>query len=284
MIRRLLIALAFVAAAAATAGAEGRLHALRSSQPAGSQLLYLPSGKYLRAMAPGFREVMADVLYLWSIQYYADYRPDERSRFLEHVYAGVITELDPHYQDPYIVGALIMAVEAGDVEMGLRLLDKGIAANPNAWLLMFEAGFYCYDTLQDYARAARYFERAMMVPGVHPLVRRLHAEMYNLMGDRRASWRYWLEIYNTAEGDYVRSVAYRHVHDLKIQVDLESLTSAVKAYAGRFGRFPADLGALVEARILSSVPHDPEGNPYVYNRNNGQVRSAAKPLLRQRQL
>lgn len=284
MLRRLLVLLIVAAAVAAAAGAEGRLHRLEATRRAGAHLLYLPSGKYLRALAPGFPEVLADAIYLWSIQYYADYRPDERSAYLEHIYAGVITELDPRYQDPYLVGALIMAVEAGDVEMALRLLDKGIEANPGDWLLAFEAGFYCFDSLGDYARAARYFERAMKVPGAHPLVRRLHAEMYNRIGDRRSSWRYWLEIWQGAQDDYVRSVAWRHVHDLKLQVDVEELQAAVNAYAERFGRWPQELDELVRKRIAGSIPRDPEGNPYIYNRNTGQVRSAVKPLLRQRQL
>ena len=281
MARRLSVLAILAAFVAVTAAAERRLHVAESSRPAGSHLLYLPSGKYLRALAPGYREVMADAIYLWSIQYYANYQADERAQYLEHIYRNVITELDPHYQDPYLVGALIMVFEARDVEMALRLLEKGMGANPADWLLPLEAGFYCYDTLHDYDRAARYFERAMKVPGAHPLIRRLHANMFEKMGDRRTSWRYWTEIYRTAESDYVRSVAYRHMHDLKIQVDLEDLGNAVAAYTRRSGRPPAGLEALVAARIIERVPLDPEGNAYLYNRNTGEVRSLARPLLRQ---
>lgn len=270
----------FALAVALTARAEQRLHEATASRSAGSHLLYLPSGKYLRALAPGYRELLADAIYLWSIQYYSSYEAGDRYRYLDHIYSNVITELDPHYQDPYLIGALIMAVEAGDVEMALRLLDKGIDANPGDWLLAFEAGFYCYDTLHDYPRAARYFERAMKVPAVHPLVRRLHAEMYNKIGDRRTSWRYWLEIYQSAADDYTRAVAFRHVHDLKIQVDTEDLQEAVRAYRARSLRYPASLDDLVTAGFVDRVPRDPEGNAYFYNRVTGQVRSTTRPLLR----
>jgi tetratricopeptide (TPR) repeat protein len=281
MTRRFLLLAILAALVAATTAAEGRLHELTLARPAGSHLLYLPSGRYLRAIAPGYREVMADAIYLWSIQYYANYRRDERAKYLEHIYAGVITELDPRYQDPYVIGAMIMALEAHDVEMALRLLDKGMEANPGNWLFPLEAGFYCYDMLGDYERAARYFERAMRIPGVHPAIRRLHASMFEKLGDARTSLAYWLEIYRTAEDDYVRNVAYRHSHDLRIRVDLEDLRAGVSAFEARFSRKPPSLEALVGAGILNRLPEDPEGNPYLYNRSSGEVRSLARPKLRQ---
>src|SRR5881296_3989733 len=162
-------------------------------------LLYLPSGKYLKVAALGFDGLLADLLYLWSIQYYGNYDIKDRYANLERIYDQVITELDPHYLDPYLVGALIMTAEARNPEMALRLLDKAVSANPDQWLPAFEAGFLCYNDLHDYKRAAFYFEKALGVPGVHPLVRRFYAEMYNRAGDKRTSLREWLEIYQTSD-------------------------------------------------------------------------------------
>ena len=65
----------------------------------------------------------------------------------------MIAELDPHYIDPYLVGSMIMSVEAGRNDLALKLLDDGIARNPREWILPFSAGFLCYNTLHDYARA-----------------------------------------------------------------------------------------------------------------------------------
>src|SRR5881397_516312 len=70
--------------------------------------------------------------------------------YLEQIYGQVITELDPHYLDPYLIGALIMNAEARKPEMALALLDRGIARNPDQWILAFEAGFLCYNDLKDY--------------------------------------------------------------------------------------------------------------------------------------
>ncbi len=268
---RLAAPLGILAAAAAASWSWSRLQAMGDDRPSGGQVLYLPSGKHLKLMALGFPELLADAIYLWSIQFYAEFDGAERARYLEHVYGNVITELDPRYLDPYLIGALIMSLEAGDHEMALRLLDKGIAANPGQWILAFEAGFLCFDTLGDHARAARYFEKALYAPGAPSVIRRLRAEMYTRLGDKSTSLAHWEEVLQSARDDYVREVAWRHVHDLTIDVHLETLRAAVSAYRSRHGENPINLETLVKAGLLSSIPLDPEGTPYAYDRRTGEV-------------
>src|SRR5713101_7593886 len=199
------LGLAAVACLLLAALVQGRMEARAAGQPEIHPILYLPSGRYLKFASLGFDGLMADAIYLWSIQYYGNYQIKDRYRYLEQIYSQVISELDPHYLDPYLVGALIMTAEARQPEMALRLLDKGIENNPDACILAFEAGFTCYNDLKDYPRAAAYFEKALRMPGVHPLVRRFYAEMYNRAGDRRASLREWSEIYRTTPDAYVKN-------------------------------------------------------------------------------
>jgi len=45
-------------------------------------LLYLPNGKYLRVLSLGQAPVVADVVYLWAIQYYSDYDRADRYRYV----------------------------------------------------------------------------------------------------------------------------------------------------------------------------------------------------------
>jgi tetratricopeptide (TPR) repeat protein len=281
-LRRFWIPLGLAASLASAGWSFSRLEAARASRPSGSQVLYLPSGRYMKVTSLGFPEVMADLIYIWSIQYYSNYEAADRFKYLEHIYGNVISELDPRYVDPYLIGAMIMTVEASEHEMALRLLDKGIAANPDEWILPFDAGFLCYDTLRDYPRAAAYFERAMKIPEVPTVVRRLHAEMYNKMGDKRASLEFWKEVAAGAARTYVRDVSRMHVHDLTIEVDLQTLRGALAEWRARRAGNPPDLQALVRAGLLARVPLDPEGLPYLYDARTGEVRSQSRLSLRGR--
>jgi tetratricopeptide (TPR) repeat protein len=263
----------------AAAGAQAAIETRAQGQPTAAPLLYLPSGRYLRVMSLGFDGIAADALYLWSIQYYSNYRIEDRYRYVEHIYRDIITDLDPHYMDAYLTGALIMVIEAKQPESALRLLDKGIANNPAEWILAFEAGYVCYNDLHDYPRAAVYFQKAIAAPDVHPIVRRFYAEMYDKAGDKRTSLKEWKAIQETADDDYVQAVAWNHVHDLKVDVDLTDLGSAADVFRARVGRFPAALPDLVRLGLLRGLPLDPEGRSYDYDPVTGRARYDGSRVL-----
>jgi tetratricopeptide (TPR) repeat protein len=245
----------------------------------GADLLYLPSGKYLSIASLGQREVLADAIYLWSIQYYGHYEAGNRYVYLDKIFREVITELDPKYTDPYWIGALIMTVEAKNLDMGLALLDKGIAANPDQWILPYLAGWECYHA-KKYDRAQAYFERAIGVPNAPPSLRRAYAGMFQKLGDKRAALASWKELVrDPAVDDRTRDIAARRVRDLEIEVDIETLSAAVARYRSERGSNPPSLAALEGAHLVDPVPVDPDGRPYLYDRSTGAVRPANAYVL-----
>jgi len=279
---RTAVALLVILGLAAAGGSALRVEDLRAGQVPGYHLLYLPSGKYLRAVTFGYGNLAADLIYLWSIQYYSNYQIADRYDYLDRIYRRVIAELDPLYIDPYLVGSMIMSVEAGRHELALRLLDEGIARNPGEWILPFSAGFLAYNTLHDPARARSYFEKVVSIPGAPPVAKRFYAEMFNRLGDKRTSLRYWAEIHETADSDYVRQVSWLHVHDLTIDVALEDLSRRVEEYRQAKGILPRRLGDLAGAGLLPALPTDPEGRDYLYDPATGKVSCQSRRLLQGR--
>ena len=242
------------------------------------RILYLPSGRTLQHFCFGYQELVADLLYLWSIQHTGDPENPYRYQYLSHVY-DVITDLDPAYTDAYLIGSLILIREANDLEAGLRLLDKGIAANPDNWLLPTEAGNFCFFSFEDPYLAEFYYDEALRRPGVPDLVRRLKAALIFRRGDYREALAFWLEILETTEDEYTLGVARARAHDLKIRVDLLDLQGAVRRFHGERGRLPATLDDLARLGYLPVLPTDPEGNPYTYDLTTGAVGSAARVLI-----
>jgi tetratricopeptide (TPR) repeat protein len=139
---------------------------LKSPVETENPLLYLPSGKYLKIISLGYDNFLADLIYLWSIQYYGDYELFDRYPYLERIF-DVITDIDPQFIDAYDFGSMIMVMDANRTEKALALLDKGIENNRDAWNLAAWAGFVCfiYVNPPDYERAARYFKLAESMEG-----------------------------------------------------------------------------------------------------------------------
>ncbi|MCX6554052.1 MAG: hypothetical protein NTZ12_03410, partial [Candidatus Aminicenantes bacterium] len=147
-----------------------------------STFVSLPSGKALRVLSFGYQNLTADLLFIWSIQFYSTYYLTNRFDYLERVY-NTITDITPQYKEPYVIGAMIMAIEASDIPMALRLLDKGSQNNKNEWIFDNEAGYYCYKSLKDMNKAKYYYQRASSKPNAPDFLKRMIAHMIYLQDD-----------------------------------------------------------------------------------------------------
>lgn len=235
-----------------------------------SQLLYLPSGKYLKPASFGYHALLADFIYLWSIQYYGDPLFHPRMEYLKHTYE-IITELDPQFMDAYQTGAFLMIYDGRVPEAGLDLLDLGLERNPKEWVLPTDAGFYCMMNLKDRARAIQYFEKADAIPGAPSLVKRILASLHFKLGDTLLAYQLWKEVYETAERSSIKQTAFQHLHDLKVLIDLSAIRNAIESFREKQHQYPLNLEQLTSARLLDEIPLDPEGNEYQYNSRTGEV-------------
>lgn len=276
--RRWLAALTVAAAAAATWSAGARLEREAGARP-GQPLLYLPNGRHLKLMSLGHDSLVADAIYLWAIQFYSNYDRADRFRYVRHVFDGVITELDPHYVDAYWLGAMILIVEAHDLDAGLALLDKGIRNNPQEWILPYLAAWESHHAGR-YRLAEEYFGRAATVPGAPPVVVRMRAGMRGKTGDLAGSIRMWEEIADDPASD-ARSVAIaqRQVRELGVRLDLGRLRESIERFRNENGRLPADLEELQARRYIAVVPRDPSGRVYPYDPRDGSVNDPGGRML-----
>ncbi len=251
---------------------------MRGKQP-GASIIYVPSGKFLKYATFGYRALAADLLYLWAIQYYSTPTIDDRFDHLDHIFA-IINELDPRFQDPYEVGALIAVHEARDLRAAYAILDRGAANNPDQWVYPFDAGHIALMTVKDYPLAEKYFEQAMKIPGAPDFVARLRANAMFKKGDLETSWQTWLDIYKRAPDERTKRIASNHLYNVKATIDGKALEAAAAEYRDRFGRFPADLETLVRTGFAADLPKDLDGNDYVYDPATGKVRTVTSPWKR----
>jgi len=247
---------------------EVRLGKITRVDPLGRELLYLPSPEMLKIMSLGNPGLVADVLYLWSIQYYSFYQPHERFLYLETVYT-LITDLDPLYVDAYRIGALIMQIQTGSDQEELeaavrRIFDKGIRNLPDNWQLAEAAAWDFFIRFKDRETALHYAEIATQRPGAPPRIKR----MVGVWRDKENAWtlddsiEYWRLAVENAENEWDRVLCMNQFYDAVTARDRTALEPLLEAYSAHFGLCPENWEELTRAGALRQVPLDAYGDPY----------------------
>lgn len=235
-----------------------------------SVFVALPSGKTLKVLSFGFQDMAADMLYIWAIQFYSTYHYNNRFDYLEQVF-NTITDLAPKYREVYIVGSWIMALEAEDIEMTIRLLDKGSRNMENEWIFDYESAFYCYKNLKDYPRAVNYFKKAAARPGSPSFIKRRHAHLVYMEDDPRKAYPMWVEIYQNADTVIGKDAAFKHLYQIKFELDKRELEKHLEQYKEKHGGLPSNLTRLVRLGLLKKIPLDFTGKEYFYNPDTGEI-------------
>lgn len=262
--RRIVAALLVVALLATAVFARSRLERLGEDRIS-AELLYLPEGPYLRALSFGQEETLADLIYIWAIQYYSSFEDVAlRFEYLEKIFEGAITELDPRFLEVYLIGGLVMSLEAREPEMALALYDKGIAAVPDSWELPYWAGWECYN-FGDYACARRYWAQASEMPDAPSTLLRLAAYALAKAGDPAAALAEYRRLAEQAPDEKTERVAREWVARLETRLLLERLDRAIAEFRTQRGRCPRVLGELVRAGVIDALPASPAGEPFRYD-------------------
>ena len=277
--KRSIVAFVLIGSLAAFMALKVKVDTISRAKIPGSSIIYLPSGKYLKYATFGYSSLLADLIYLWAIQYYSNYSIKDRFQYLDHIFS-IIAELDPRYLDPYEIGAIIAVYEARDLNLALKILDRGLEKNPDQWIFPFEAGHYAQMTVKDYHLAQKYYKKAMEIPGAPPITKRLYANAAFNVGDYQTAWNSWKEVYQTAPDERIKKIAATHLYRVKSTLDIKTLKKAIAQYKLKFGTRPQTLSQLVRAGLLASLPKDLDGKNYLYNPQTGEVEAPSTPWKR----
>lgn len=238
----------------------------------GSSIIYIPSGKYLKFATFGYSSFIADLIYIWAIQYYSNYSIPDRYDNLDHIFS-IIAELDHRYLDPYEIGAMIAVYEAKDLSLAFKILDRGLEKNPAQWIFPLQAGHYAQMMTKDYELARKYYKKTMEMDGAPVIIRRLYANAAFKIMDYKTAWENWLEIYQTTEDERIKKIASNQLYQVKAALDVKTIKEAIEKFKERFGRNPTEQIQLVKHGLLDSLPKDLDGKEYIYNSQTGEIRA-----------
>lgn len=249
--------------------------------------LYLWSGEHIRRLTPGFENVMADVYWLRTVQYFGGQRAfSAKKRFdLLVPLVNITIALDPRLEIAYRYGATFLAepwpIGAGIPEAAIALLRRGVASNPRNWKLRQDLGLFYLFFMNDPARASEILVDAASVPGAPPFLKTLAASVLVKGGERQSALLLWQQIYEQSEPGQLKDNAALHLGQLKSREAVDALNAAAAEFARRVGRPPATLDELRRSGLTAAPGVDTAGIPFAYNVSTGKASlSPSSPLWR----
>ena len=248
----------------------------RTAVARAEQLAYLPKGEYLKLAVLGYRQVIADLIWLQAVQHIGAKRDSQRGYAWTYHAVDVLTDLDPTFIPPYQATGLFLGVLVGRHEEGLAILTKGIRHNPSSWQLPFLAGYVSYYELCNPVASGEYFRIAASIPGAPAYLPKLAARMTVESGDPTAALEFLDRFSRSVTDERVREALLERMKEIVQEEDLRSLDESVGRYRTKYGRPPAKLEDLMLHGITQQLPADPLGGEYQVDAFSGVVRATSK--------
>jgi hypothetical protein len=142
------------------------------------------------------------------------------------------------------------------------LIRYGIGHNPGNWRLYYDLGFVYYTELHDFKKAGEVFDAGSKIPGAHPFMKILAADMAENAQDFNTARLLWSAAYESSQESNIRENAIEHLRSIQVDEDVTNLQNAVTRFVQSNGRIPTNLWEVVNAEHLRGLPVDPDGNPY----------------------
>lgn len=151
---------------------------------------FIPPPPMIKYFHFGYRETMADVLWIRVVQDLSmcEKAPDSVAGSNAHVTCNkgwvfqmldLVTDLAPHFKMPYYYGATTLSVLVNDAQGAKIIFDKGVKEMPDSWDVAYRAAYHYMMELKDNKRAAELLLQAARhgAPGwVYSLAGRLYTQ------------------------------------------------------------------------------------------------------------
>jgi tetratricopeptide (TPR) repeat protein len=251
--------------------------------------LMLRSGSSVKAMSLEYAPLLADIYWTRVVQYFGNKQlAHDRNLELLWPLLDVTTTLDPELLPAYRFGSTFLSEPvprgAGRPDLAVKLLERGIQANPQSWRLLQDLAYVYYFDVKDYNEASRAFLEGSKLPGAAPFMKIMAAKIAGEGESFETSVFLWREIYDSTTDKDVKRNAAVHLKMLKGRLDCKHIDELSEQFTKRMNRRPANMTELVQAGFLAGHPVDPEGYPYVMDAEGHTQINPKSPLADEKTL
>ncbi|HEX8871725.1 MAG TPA: hypothetical protein VF758_03100 [Candidatus Acidoferrum sp.] len=291
MKNRVLTAVALAAIALALV-AEWQLQRKLDGQRAAARLqedeLVLSSGPVLRRLSLEYAPLMGAIYWTRAVQYYGN-KHVARDPNLEQLWPllDISTTLDPNLIVAYRFGSIFLGDAppqgAGHPELAVKLLERGLKANPDEWRLYQDLGTVYYFDVKNYQKASEAFLEGSKNPNAMIWMKIMAAKIAQEGESMETSYFLWKEVYDGSTDAQIKRNAEVHLRALTVDLDRREIDRRADEFEKVTGRRPAQMDDLIVLGFLREKPRDPAGYPYALG-NGGRAELSPNSPMREEYL
>jgi tetratricopeptide (TPR) repeat protein len=247
------------------------------------QSLYV-TGATARRMSIGFNGMVADWYWMRALQYVGNkviehpeqVQIDDLSALKLHLLYPLLdtaTTLDPQFMAVYDYGGVVLP--AVNQEDAIKLLRKGIAANPDAWRLYQHLG-YIYWKRGDYRASSEAYGAGARLSGAPEWMSMLSARLLAEGDSRETAREMYKHMLEQADDEQVKEMLARRLLQVDSFDERDAIRKGLESFRQRTNRCPSkwqDVAAELRAARLangarlrfdqSGAPLDPTDAAYL---------------------
>jgi hypothetical protein len=245
--------------------------------------LTLRSPAVMKKLSLEYAPLMGAIYWTRAVQYYGQkHHLGDRNLELLWPLLDISSTLDPNLIVAYRFGATFLSDApprgAGEPEKAVKLLERGIKANPEYWRFYQDLGDVYYFDEKNYLRASQAFEEGSRNPAALPWMKTMAAKIAAEGGSLETSYALWLDVYQTSTNKDMRKNAEDHLRLVQAEMDIREINKTADAYEKGTKHRATRISELVQAGLLPGQPRDPDGFAYVLNDHGAAELNPKSPL------
>jgi hypothetical protein len=279
-----LLATVLLVAFAAVCLVQTRIDRQKSSVRVEADQLAFQSGRLVKALSLEYAPFVGAIYWTRVVQYFGEKHRLHQAKFeLLWPLLDIATTLDAHLIPAYRFGSTFLSDSPprgeGRPDLAVKLLERGIQANPDQWRLYQDLGNVYYFDAKDYAKASAAFAEGSKNPNALIWMKVMAAKIAAEGESPETSYFLWLQVYQNAADPSVKQNAEEHLKLMKVELDLKEINRLADEYQVQTGHRATNMNELVKAGLLKEIPRDSEGYEYSFGDDGKAELNLNSPLL-----
>jgi len=174
-----------------------------------------------------------------------------------------VISLDPDFEAAYSFAGKALTVKQATIDTAMSILALGRERFPYSWEIAGLQGFNAYMYLQDFGLAAEAYADAARNPDSPPVFGQFATKLAAEAQKPEVGLMLINHMLNTLDDERLIEFYEERRSLLVLEQSLIDLQERVERFKTIEGRVPADLGELMRAGLIQSIPsQDPLGGRY----------------------